>query len=50
VDVWDALLSDRPYRKTWPKKRTIEYVQKETGIRFDPRIANIFLEMMAETE
>lgn len=50
VDVWDALLSDRPYRKTWSRKRTIEYIQKEIGTRFDPRIANIFLEMMAEAE
>jgi HD-GYP domain-containing protein (c-di-GMP phosphodiesterase class II) len=50
VDVWDALLSDRPYRKTWSQKKTIEYIQAESGTHFDPRITNIFLEMMAETE
>jgi HD-GYP domain-containing protein (c-di-GMP phosphodiesterase class II) len=50
VDVWDALLSDRPYRKTWSRKLTIDYIKKEAGTRFDPRIVNIFLEMMLEME
>jgi PAS domain S-box-containing protein len=50
VDVWDALLSDRPYRKTWSRIQTFEYIQKETGTRFDPKIANIFLEMMSGTK
>jgi HD-GYP domain-containing protein (c-di-GMP phosphodiesterase class II) len=50
VDVWDALLSDRPYRKTWTKKETIEYILRESGTRFDPKIVKIFLEMMSETE
>jgi HD-GYP domain-containing protein (c-di-GMP phosphodiesterase class II) len=50
VDVWDALLSDRPYRKTWSRTQTIEYIKKESGTRFDPKIANIFLEMISETE
>jgi PAS domain S-box-containing protein len=50
VDVWDALLSDRSYRKTWSRTQTIEYIKKETGTRFDPKIANIFLEMISETE
>ncbi|HSQ39770.1 MAG TPA: GAF domain-containing protein, partial [Anaerolineales bacterium] len=50
VDVWDALLSNRHYRKTWHKKQTLEYITKESGTRFDPKIVNVFLEMMAETE
>ncbi|MFZ5856300.1 MAG: GAF domain-containing protein [Chloroflexota bacterium] len=50
VDVWDALLSDRPYRKTWTKKETIEYILRESGTRFDPKIVKIFLEMMSEAE
>jgi HD-GYP domain-containing protein (c-di-GMP phosphodiesterase class II) len=27
VDVWDALLSDRPYRSAWPKERVVEYIR-----------------------
>ena len=50
VDVWDALLSDRPYRKTWPRERAIEYITKEAGTRFDPIITRVFLEMMSESE
>ncbi len=50
VDVWDALLSDRPYRKTWTRERTIDYITNESGTRFDPSITRIFLEMMSEGE
>ncbi len=50
VDVWDALLSNRPYRKTWTKKETIEYILKESGTRFDPKIVKIFIEMISEAE
>lgn len=48
VDVWDALLSDRPYRKAWSKEKTIEYIKNKSGTRFDPKIVNIFLEMAKE--
>jgi HD-GYP domain-containing protein (c-di-GMP phosphodiesterase class II) len=48
VDVWDALNSDRPYRKAWPREKVIEYLRSESEKRFDPKIANIFLKMMAE--
>jgi PAS domain S-box-containing protein len=50
VDVWDALLSDRPYRKTWSRERTIDYITKEAGTRFDPTITRTFLEMISEVE
>ncbi|MBI5934785.1 MAG: GAF domain-containing protein [Chloroflexi bacterium] len=50
VDVWDALLSDRPYRKTWTKEQTLAYIRNESGTRFDPRVVDVFLEMMSETE
>jgi hypothetical protein len=42
ADVYDALTSDRPYRKAWPKEKAIEYLQKETGTHFDPNIVEIF--------
>ena len=44
VDVWDALLSNRPYRSAWSVDRTIEYIKCQAGKHFDPEIANIFLE------
>lgn len=42
VDVWDALGSDRPYRKKWTKSKILEYISKESGTRFDPEIVDLF--------
>jgi len=46
VDVWDALSSDRPYRKGMPSKEVIDYLQKESGRLFDPNIVNTFLPLI----
>lgn len=45
VDVWDALCSDRPYRKAWPKKEIVEYIRSIAGFHFDPEIVKIFMNM-----
>ena len=44
VDVWDALSSDRPYRPAWKRATIIEYIQKQTGVMFDPALVPVFLE------
>jgi len=46
VDVWDALSSDRPYRKRMPPKDVIEYLQQESGKLFDPDIVQKFLALI----
>ncbi len=46
VDVWDALSSDRPYRKRMPPKDVIEYLQQESGKLFDAYIVEKFLSMI----
>jgi len=43
VDVWDALTSDRPYRKAWSKEKTVEYLREQSGKHFEPRLVEIFL-------
>ncbi len=48
VDVWDALRSDRPYRKGWDAARVREYIQEQAGKHFDPPVAKVFLEIEAE--
>jgi putative nucleotidyltransferase with HDIG domain len=48
VDVWDALLSDRPYRKAWGKKQAFDYIREQAGKHFDPDVVKVFLEMMSE--
>ncbi|HEY9152718.1 MAG TPA: PAS domain S-box protein, partial [Anaerolineales bacterium] len=43
VDVWDALTSDRPYRKAWTKPKTIKYIESLAGAHFDPAVVERFL-------
>ncbi len=45
VDVWDALRSDRPYRKGWPERRVREHLAAGAGTHFDPEVVAAFLEM-----
>ncbi len=47
VDVWDALRSDRPYRKAWPQEKVIAYIKEQSGIHFDPQVVDQFLIMLA---
>jgi HD-GYP domain-containing protein (c-di-GMP phosphodiesterase class II) len=44
VDVWDALTSDRPYRKAWVEEKTIEYIQAQAGSHFDPQVVKVFFD------
>ncbi len=46
VDVYDALTSDRPYRKAWPKAATLEYIKDQSGKYFDPRVVEQFLPLV----
>jgi putative two-component system response regulator len=43
VDVWDTLLSDRPYRKAWSEENTLAYIKEQTGKHFDPNLVEKFL-------
>ncbi len=45
VDVWDALLSNRPYRKGCTEETVLEYIRKYSGIYFDPHLVESFLEL-----
>ena len=48
VDVWDALLSDRPYRKAWPKAQVLEYIENQSGTQFDPAVVEKFLPLTSD--
>lgn len=47
VDVWDALRSDRPYRKAWPRERVLEHIRAGSGTHFDPHAVEAFMSLMA---
>ncbi len=46
VDVWDALRSDRPYRKGWEEEKVREHIRSQSGTHFDPNAVNLFLRVM----
>lgn len=46
VDVWDALRSDRPYRASWTREKTRDYILEQSGKHFDSRVVEIFLDMI----
>jgi len=48
VDVWDALLSDRPYRPAWPQERVFQYLRDQAGIHFDPEVVRVFFRLYGE--
>lgn len=48
VDVWDALMSDRPYRPAWIEDDALEYIKNNAGKYFDPKIVEIFLRIVRD--
>jgi HD-GYP domain-containing protein (c-di-GMP phosphodiesterase class II) len=48
VDVFDALTSNRPYRKAWAKEEALAYIQEQSGKHFFPEAVKAFLEMLGE--
>ena len=46
VDVWDALRSDRPYRKAWLDHDVQYYILKQSGKQFDPQVTEVFLDLI----
>lgn len=50
VDVWDALTSDRPYRKGWPEAKALEHIRSVAGTHFDPDVVEVFLRIMLADE
>jgi PAS domain S-box-containing protein len=50
VDVWDALVYDRPYRSAWSAEKTRGYLHENAGILFDPKVVTAFLELLEVEE
>lgn len=46
VDVWDALLSDRPYRLAWSLEKTRRYISEQSSVHFAPSIVKAFWELL----
>ncbi|MDD4908065.1 MAG: diguanylate cyclase [Candidatus Omnitrophica bacterium] len=46
ADVYQALISDRPYRKAYPKPEVIKIIRAGAGSQFDPHIVGVFLKIV----
>jgi CHASE2 domain-containing sensor protein len=42
-DVFDALLSRRPYKEAWPLSEALAEIRRERGRQFDPALVDVFL-------
>ena len=42
-DVYDALLSERPYKKPWTQEQAVDFLYQNSGVHFDPHLVEIFL-------
>lgn len=43
VDVWDALTSNRPYRKPLDTQEVVQHIREGSGSHFDPEVVDVFL-------
>lgn len=46
ADVWDALLSERPYKAAWPVEKAKEELRARAGRVLDPRLVEAFLALI----
>ena len=47
-DVFDALISDRPYKEAWTVENTVAEMKKQSGKLFDPNVLQTFMDLLTE--
>ncbi len=48
ADVFDALISKRPYKDAWPFEKAVALIKEESGRHFDPAVVDSFLDNLDE--
>lgn len=48
ADVFDALLSQRPYKKAWAVDEAVAFIKENRASKFDPHLLDLFLELLPE--
>lgn len=48
VDVWDAMLSNRPYRAAYSREDALQHIKQQSGKHFDPDVVKAFLSVLEE--
>ncbi|MBA7494910.1 hypothetical protein ES702_05488 [subsurface metagenome] len=49
ADAYDAMKSDRPYRKALTEETAIQELKRGSGTQFEPKLVEVFLEILKQT-
>ena len=49
ADVYDALLSERPYKRAWTREEAVREIREQAGRQFDPAVVEAFTTLAAES-
>lgn len=50
ADVYDALASDRCYKKAWPQDQVLDYFREQKGKHFDPNLVDLLFEYLDDID
>lgn len=50
ADVFDALTSERPYKKAWPVEEAVDFMKNQAGQHFDPAVIEKFVELIGDID
>jgi putative two-component system response regulator len=50
ADVFDALISERPYKRAWSRAEAVHYITAGSGSHFEPRIVEAFLRVIGRSD
>ena len=50
ADSWDAMTSDRPYRRAMKRAVAVQEIRRNAGTQFDPQVVRVFLDYLREAE
>ena len=48
ADVFDALTTERPYKKAWPIEEAVEFLREQKGKHFEPKLVELFIEILPD--
>jgi len=46
ADVFDALTSERPYKKAWSVEEAVDLIKEQSGLHFDPELVDTFIKQL----